>query len=90
MDAVSKGIRLYRIFVDLPEDVTDEELKPLVKRLLDDAGQDHVGMIAIVGTIANQIANEFPRAVVTVENRDSLPQAIIELARAKRASAAPL
>jgi hypothetical protein len=81
MDAVSKGISLYRLFVDLPEDVTDDELRPLVERLLDDAGQAHVGMIAIVGTIANQIANEFPRAVLTAENGNIFAQAIIELAR---------
>jgi hypothetical protein len=81
MDAVSKGISLYRLFVDLPEDVTDDELKPLVERLLDDAGQNHVSMISIVGTIANQVANEFPRAVLTAEDRNMLAQAIIELAR---------
>jgi hypothetical protein len=84
MDPISKGISLYRLFVALPDDVTDHELKPLVKRLLDDAGQAHVGMIAIVGTIANQIANEFPRAVLTAEDRNMFAQAIIELARASQ------
>jgi hypothetical protein len=34
MDAIAKGVRAYRACIDLPDDVTDDELKPLVSGLL--------------------------------------------------------
>ena len=84
MGDIAKGIGVYRVFVDLPEDVTDEELGPLVTQLLKDGIQSHVSVDTIEFEIAKQIAAHFPRAVVTNQDRRELAKEIMELARASQ------
>jgi transcriptional regulator with XRE-family HTH domain len=77
-----KGIGAYRALVDLPDDVSDDELRPLVSRLLGDA-QSQVNVDTIALEVAKQIAANFPRAVATQQDRMRLAKAMMELAHAK-------
>ena len=86
MDKVTKGIVLYRVYVTDLKDVSDDELRPLVRDLLGVAGQDHVWMEGVVGTIAQQLATKFPRIVLSEDDRDSLAGEIIKLARTSASS----
>jgi transcriptional regulator with XRE-family HTH domain len=81
---LAKGIGAYRVLVELPDDVSDDELRPLVSRLLSDASQSQVSVDTIAFEIAQQIAAHFPRAVATQQDRMKLAEAMLELARAKR------
>jgi predicted transcriptional regulator len=79
-----KGIGAYRTLVELPDDVSDDELRPLVSRLLSDASQSQVNVDTIAFEVAKQIEANFPRAVATQQDRMRLAEAMMELARAKR------
>jgi hypothetical protein len=81
---IAKGISVYRVFIELPDDVADEELVPLVTQLLKDGVQSHVRVDTIEFEIAKQIAANFPRAVVTNQDRTKLATEIMGLARASR------
>jgi transcriptional regulator with XRE-family HTH domain len=79
-----KGISAYRALVELPDDVSDDELRPLVSRLLSDAFQSQVNVDTIAFEVAKQIEANFPRAVATQQDRMRLAEAMMELARAKK------
>jgi hypothetical protein len=68
----------------LLEDVTDEELGPLVAQLLKDGVQSHVSVDTIEFEIAKQIAANFPRAVIRNQDRTKLATEMMGLARASR------
>jgi hypothetical protein len=77
---VVKGIGVYRALVELPDDVSDDELRPLVFRLLSDASQSlNVGAIAF--EVASQIRANFPRAFATQQDLMRLAEAMMELVR---------
>jgi hypothetical protein len=79
MDAIAKGVRAYRARIDLPDDVTDDELKPLVSRLLGYARQGNTLEI-MHSAILSQIATEFPAPLASDSDRKTLAQALMELA----------
>jgi hypothetical protein len=82
MDAIAKGLRAYRACIDLPDDVTDDRLKPLVTRLLGYARQGNT-LEVMNSAILSQIATEFPRALASDSDRKTLAQALIELSHAQ-------
>ncbi|MGO9544444.1 MAG: hypothetical protein ACLPPF_06575 [Rhodomicrobium sp.] len=84
MDEITKAIGAYRACIgDLPDDVTDDELKREAETMLHHA-RDGSSLMSLKGDIANGLANRI--RVTSLRNDDCvrLANALLELANTPR------
>ena len=83
MDEVSKGIDAYRACVELPEDVTDLELKTEVEAMLRHARQG-ASIISLKQDIAVGLTTRLQARSLSDSDCGALAEALMELANGSR------
>lgn len=85
MDEIARAMGAYRACIDLPDDVTDEELRQEAEAMLSHA-REGVSLLSLTQDIANGLANRL-QVTTAIHNDDCarLASALLELINANGA-----
>jgi hypothetical protein len=81
MDEIARAMGAYRACVDLPDDVTDEELRQEAEAMLGHA-REGVSLLSLTQDIANGLANRLQVTPIHNDDCARLASALLELINA--------
>jgi hypothetical protein len=83
MDETARALGAYRACIDLPEDVTEDELRQEAIAMLGHA-RDGVSLMSLTQDIAIGLANRLRIAAINHDDCAQLASALLELVNAAR------
>ena len=83
MDEIARAVGAYRACIDLPDDVTDDELRQEAGAMLGHA-RDGVSLMSLTQDIANGLANRLRLTTISNDDCALLASAVLELVNASR------
>ena len=81
MDEIPRAMGAYRACIDLPDDVTDEELRQEAEAMLGHA-REGVSLLSLSRDIANGLANRLKVTAIHNDDCARLASALLELIKA--------